>query len=273
MGWGDEIIASGEARRLHKRTGKRVGIYDRKNKIRWSPVWENNPIIIKPHERQQSHVRLINAGGARLYLDYERMFSEYREVFPSEKYTTRRLHQKTPYRFNDWKSARGELHFVKRGNPKYVIIEPMFKPIQKNRNWGFNNWQKVVNLCPDVPWLQINPKGSPRLYGVHHIPAQNFMDACRCMANAIMYVGTEGGLYHAAGAMFIPSVAIFGGFVSPHNQGYEESINLYDPEGSPCGQRLPCRHCQKILQNIRPQTVAAHVMDLYNAHLSRLQKR
>jgi ADP-heptose:LPS heptosyltransferase len=73
----------------------------------------------------------------------------------------------------------------------------------------------------------------------------------------------EGGLYHAAAALGIPAVAIFGGWVSPANQGYdgEDIVNLYEHMNgeSPCGQRVPCPHCRAALDRITPQTLIQHI--------------
>lgn len=272
MGWGDEIIASGEAKRLFDKTGEPVIIRGRRNEVRWSPVWKDSPYIIGPGQNHKGSTQdMKNCGGHRFYLDYERMSREFNAVYPGRSYTSKVQDGRLPYRFNNWKSARGELHFVKRSEqPKYIIIEPHFKPRQWNRDWGWTNWVKVVRLLPKLPWVQIDPIGKPILPGVKHIPANNFIKACELMGDAIMYVGPEGGLYHAAGALHIKSVAIFGGWVSPENQGYEESVNIYDPEGSPCGSRIKCKHCMNILRSIRPKDIANHVERLYDEHLSSL---
>ena len=274
MGWGDEILASGEARRLYEKTGKRVLITNKHDQGRWSPVWQGNPIIIKPPKRDGSlpdHVKMKNCGGHRFYLDYERMEREFKRYYPNRPFRTSVRDGRLPYRFNDHDSARGELHFVtKAERPKYIIIEPHFKPGQYNRDWGWSKWHKVVNLLRGYPLLQISPMGKPALPGVQHIPANNFIDACRRMGEAIMFVGPEGGLYHAAAALHIPSVAIFGGFVSPANQGYPESINIYDPEGSPCGNRTMCKHCRDIMKNLHPATVANAVKGMFNDRVSYL---
>lgn len=256
MGWGDEVLVTGEARKLHEGDPKRrkVKIYGRGNMPRWSPVWEGNPIILKPHQSER-HLRLVNGPGHRPYIDYDRMMAEFQKFYPGRPFTTKKKHPDLPYRFTDHRCTRGELHFVERGKPEYVVIEPHNKTLNPNRNWGWARWQQVVDTLPDVPWMQINPNGAKILRGVRHIPAPSFMDACRRLAGAMLYVGPEGGLYHAAAAMGVRSVAIFGGFVSPDNQGYDDCVNIYIREGSPCGQRVPCRHCQKALMQIEPRVV------------------
>ena len=45
MGWGDEIIVTGVARRLQEdaRSWLRVRVLDRKGRPRWHPLWDQNP--------------------------------------------------------------------------------------------------------------------------------------------------------------------------------------------------------------------------------------
>ena len=42
----------------------------------------------------------------------------------------------------------------------------------------------------------------------------------------------EGGLHHAAAALGMPAVVLFGGMISPRNTGYDVHVNLAidDPE-------------------------------------------
>ncbi len=270
MGWGDEILVTGEARKLYERDRKkrRIKVYGRGNVARWSPIWQNNPIILQPHENER-HLRLVNGPGHRPYVDYDRMRAEYELICPGRPFTTKKKDPRLPYRFTDHRCTRGELHFVKPGKPEYVVIEPHNKLVNPNRDWGWQRWQDVVDALPDIPWVQINPTGMKILRGVRHIPAPSFMDACRRLAGAMLYVGPEGGLYHAAAALGVRSVAIFGGFVSPANQGYDDCINLYVQEGSPCGQRVPCQHCHEALKQIKTETVVASVKQLMAAPVNK----
>jgi ADP-heptose:LPS heptosyltransferase len=145
-----------------------------------------------------------------------------------------------------------------------VVIEPHVKEIQHNRKRGWDRWQAVVDALPELDWVQINPAGTALLRGVRSLPAPSFLHACRRISGAAAYVGPEGGLYHAAAVFHVPSVAIFGGYVSPANQGYDDCINLYEPEGSPCGQRVPCDHCTEALARITPEQVIHHVAQVMN---------
>ena len=66
-----------------------------------------------------------------------------------------------------------------------------------------------------------------------------------------LFIGTEGGMHHAAAALNKKAVIIFGGHISPNITGYSFHKNLYiDDESSPCGNKLKCKHCEECLNKI-----------------------
>ena len=59
-------------------------------------------------------------------------------------------------------------------------------------------------------------------------------------------MGWEGGFSHAAAALDKKAVVLFGGWIHPNTTGYKFHSNIYiDIEGSPCGMRNYCEHCNK----------------------------
>lgn len=264
---GDEILVTGEARYLQEKHGPgapQVAVRGRDGSRRWSPLWAGNGRIAKPGAAQGPFLDLIHGPNCRPYIDYAQMESEFRTKYPNRPVVLKHA-KDIPWRFTAARVRRGELPGIERLRPSgYAVIEPHYKAIVPNRDWGWANWQAVVETV-EADWLQINPAGARVLNGARHIPANDFIEACRLLSGAALYVGPEGGLYHAAAALGIPAVAIFGGYVSPANQGYDEAaINLYEPmEGqSPCGMRLPCPHCREAMARIQPDTVARHVKAL-----------
>lgn len=258
MGWGDEILASGEARHAQKQDPqhRRVQILDRNDRPRWHVLWERNPRIARPEERGD-FIRIYHAAFHRPYIDWDRMRREFAEIHPGRKFRTKNIRdRRLPWRFTGAKCRRGELPGITR-LPKgdYVVVEPHHKSIQVNRDWGWAKWQAVVDALPEIDWVQINPRKTPILKGVRHIPAATFPEACTLLSGARAYVGLEGGLYHAASALGLKGVGLFGGYISPANQGYDDFVNLYEPMGgeSPCGQRVACPHCQEAMRRISPE--------------------
>ncbi len=271
MGKGDEILVAGEARHLQEqwllahpdvKAAPLVQVVDLHGRPRYHPLWIGNPRIAPPGRFfPKDHRPLIvkSAARCRPYIDYDRMKADFGRAFPSRTYDVRYKHKKTPWRFTDHKCKRGELFTRRLRKRPIVIIEPHCKiGVSPNRAWGWDNYQAVVNAI-DVDWVQINEQGAPLLNGVRHKPADTFTRACELLSGSWAYFGPEGGLYHAAAALGVPAVAIFGGFVSPANQGYDEPayVNLYEGmDGeSPCGQRVPCGHCTKAMRQITPDMV------------------
>lgn len=62
-------------------------------------------------------------------------------------------------------------------------------------------------------------------------------------------------MHHAAAALGIPAVVIFGGYVSPAQTGYAAQMNLFTG-GQPCGRRTECAHCADAMSDITPAMVA-----------------
>ena len=75
------------------------------------------------------------------------------------------------------------------------------------------------------------------------------------LKEAKLFVGTDGGLHHAAAALGIPSVVIWSGFTSPKHLGYDFHTNIHDGS-KPCGKfKEICKHCEEKRKAISVDTV------------------
>ncbi|MFQ6016778.1 MAG: glycosyltransferase family 9 protein [Kiloniellaceae bacterium] len=261
-------MATGEARRLQETDPERrpVAVYGRDGRARWSSLWEGNPRILTPRQACQndSHLRLVNGPGCRPYIDYARMARDFAAVFPGRRLTTKVKDPRLPWRYTSWRCTPGELYTPRIAPRGYIVVEPHVKAgASPNKDWGWARWQALVDEIR-LPWVQLGPPGTRLLEGVRHLVTASFMDACAALLGAKAAVLPEGGLHHAAAALDIPAVVIFGGMTSPANTGYDAHINLYEPADgdSPCGQRVPCEHCEAAMAAIRPEAVAAHLEGL-----------
>ena len=266
MGWGDEIMAAGQARAMQRTDSRKVAVTDVAGRVRWHPVWRGNPRIATLNEAEREDIqRLTNGPGCRPYVDYARMRREFARVYPGRPFTTKTTDARLPWRFTDWRVERGEI-YVRKAAPRgeAVIVEPHIKAgASPNKQWGWSRWQELVSRL-DVPWVQLGPPGVRILDGVRHVPTMTFLDACAVLSGARGAVLPEGGLHHAAAALGIPAVVIFGGRSSPANLGYEGHVNLFDPANgrSPCGQAVACAHCARAMAGIAPADVAQHLENL-----------
>ena len=235
MGWGDSLMACGEAKELHEKTGQKVMIGDNKLIQHEPEIFANNPFVsnkIKPDA-----VWLNNCIGNRPYIKHTKngriIFNNYRPK-PAHLFFTDK-----------------ELEWARQNAPKdFIVIEPNVKETYKhtvNKAWHY--WDEL--LKHDYPFYQLGMKEPI----TRRIKTQNFREALLILSQAKMFVGTDGGLHHAAAALGIPAVVIWTGFTSPKHLGYDSHINLHDG-GEPCGTYSGlCPHCVKISKKITVEQV------------------
>lgn len=247
MGVGDEILAAGDARRLRETIGcGPVTILDRRGLPRWHPVWQFCEDVA--HPRLNSPHTVTNGGRARPYAVPGK---------PSREQWEWVDYKPTPARIeiagsilDRWRGITG------------VIVEPNIKPgASVNKDWGFDRWQRLVELAPDIPWLQIGPADTTRLPGVRFVQTPTIFDAFAVLSFATAAVLPEGGLHHAAAAVGTRAVVIYGGFISPRQTGYDRHINLFTG-GIPCGYRVPCPHCREAMAGISPEMVLKNLRSI-----------
>lgn len=244
-------MAAGQAERLYRESpGSRlpVMILDKSRQPRWCDLWQGNPAIVSPAYRLsgQPYQTLVNSVGCRPYIQYP--FTAVRGL-----------------RFTDWRARDhvGHLYFtagelalgeqVRADVGPFVVMEPDVKPLSSpNKRWGIERFAAVVAALPDVTFVRVHGDDCLPFAPVRNIQTRSFRASCAILAASDGYVGTEGGLHHAAAALGKPAVVIFGGFISPRATGYDSPhINIADKgPGSPCGTWLPCRHCQRAMDRI-----------------------
>jgi ADP-heptose:LPS heptosyltransferase len=139
-----------------------------------------------------------------------------------------------------------------KGYKNFIYVEPNVKgSFSGNKDWGFEKWQKVINQCPELRFLQGKGK---KLNGCEQVGTQSFRDACALLYHADLFIGTDGGLHHAAAALGKQAVVVWGGLVSPKILGYETHTNLHSGVPS-CGNHAACEHCRRALDAIKPEMV------------------
>lgn len=157
----------------------------------------------------------------------------------------------------DFRAKPGEIYlsekersFVKRKD--YVIVEPNVKDwtVGFNKCWHPDYWQDLVSL--DLPWVQMGPGWVLR--NVDYVYTPTFREALAMLEKAALVVTTDGALHHAAAAMGVPAVVIWGGFVSPKLLGYSQHINICKAKDH-CGNIDLCDHCRDALDSITPDEV------------------
>lgn len=225
MGLGDDVMLTGTVRQAAlKHPGKKIAVGDG-TQIIWSEVFENNPYLTR--EIVPGCVWVHNSPGRRPYI--------------------KKIHE-WGYEYNEeYRAVPGDLYIGKPSDEGFVYIEPNVKgTVTQNKDWGFDNWQRVVNRLPGVRFVQ---GAGRRLDGVTQFDTKSFLDACRILLRASVFVGTDGALHHAAAALGKRAVVVWGGFSHPRIVGYDSHINLHSGV-KPCGRFEKCEHCTEALKSI-----------------------
>jgi|TARA_Y100000310_G_C20700285_1_gene829066 ADP-heptose:LPS heptosyltransferase len=268
MGIGDSIMFIGEAMAARGKTD--VTIVPTTDM--WDPIWNNIPWIklrkdIKPGENfvvVDTHP--MPGGGQRGLRWYHKAWTP-GKVHYNYDYQVK----PTTIVFSDQEIDRAFKLAPKR---PYICLNPSFKNTTStdNKDWGWEKWVELNHLMKDFPFerVQIIPyedytdvSGKVRantdnlLENCWHIPTYDARIAFAILSGAKAMVTTEGGFSHAAGALNIPGVVIFGGFTPPEITNYPRHTAIYpDHPLSPCGAiHRHCAHCREVMDSIMPEDI------------------
>ena len=250
MGWGDEIIVTGVARRLQEegRSWLRVRVLDREGRPRWHPIWDQNPRFARAGWSGPA-LTTTNGPGCRPYIARE---------------TARR------WFWREWVCPVGEIRltaaeraFGARHAARIVVEPTLSGKASPNKQWGRRRWKLLATLLARHGHRvsQVGPGGTPLLPGAEWIETASFREACAVLGAARLAILPEGGLHHAAGALGVPSIVLFGGFISPRQTGYAHQLNVFTG-GDPCGWRVRCGHCAGAMKRIEPEGILDRALAL-----------
>lgn len=243
MGWGDELMACGEAM---AKPGL-VAITDAAGHVRWHPAWENNPKVVK----RDYDSRVISAPGARPYV---------RQVHHNAWEWVSYRPKPAKFFFSD-----EELAFAEQHGKGFVVVEPGLKAKQEsvNRDWGWDNFAKVTSSI-DADWVQLGERQPKLLPNTRWIQTPTPRHMAAILANAKTFLSPEGGVHHTAAAFGLRGVVLFGGFISPHVTGYSFHKNIFIGDGLGCGKRVKCQHCADAWAKIDPERIIKIMRGLIN---------
>jgi hypothetical protein len=152
------------------------------------------------------------------------------------------------------------------GKEPYIVMEPnpSAKSPVANKRWPFDRYEAVAKKLWDEGFtvVQLNYPGARMLKTAHTIPCPSFRHGMAILAGARLYIGGEGGMHHAAAAVGVGGVVLFGGFVPPQVTGYAIHANLtgLEPGAEACGSFNPCEHCRIAMDRIAVEEVVEHAM-------------
>jgi len=263
MGFGDQLLAAGQAQVRYDQSPADgpVTICDLAGMPRWMPLWQGNPVIREPTRKMAPFQEpyILNGKGCLPYLHYP-------------------YSADTGWRFTSWRARdhRGKLYLteleklqaaqLRAAHGPFILVEPPPNRRQPNRAWPIDNWHELVAQLQRVsPYaiLQLSHGLARLLDGTIAIPqpGEGFRGACVALSAAQLLICMEGGLAHAAAALKIPAVVLFGGNISVEALGYPEHTNLiYDHPLTPCGSLKPCDHCAAAWAALKPVDVTEAVL-------------
>ena len=271
MGWGDELMATGEARMLkEKYPDHKILIHNgpsKHMKFRREEMFRNNPYwtpfeklkegekfkVIKNQPKDRGYNVLSRSTANRLH------FQKF-EPIPGDIF------------FDD-----EEIDFAKRElgeliNQPFVYINPAVrgKISDNNKQWGFKKYQTIVKNNPQINFVQCEDglKYTKWLEGVKRIVTHTYRLSCSVMSHATCYISNEGGMVHGGAAVGIPGVVLYGHYTNPKSLGYKNNINFAvdDPEYPyGCGTiHETCDKCIETMRNIPIEKVEKSLIKMYN---------
>jgi hypothetical protein len=251
LGLGDNIMASGLARDALKDRGVRVA-FGEIGQVIWDKnseqIFRNNPNIVFPGNEKRGNVEWIpfykGKRGYNTQGDGHWIWNESWRCVPGQIFLT-----------------DGEQAAAKRYGSGFIVIEPnvpTWKSSAANKHWPFERYQAVADdlISQGRSVIQFFPdrKAGPRLRGARQIRTLTFRDAVAVLKNSALYIGPEGGMHHAAAAVDVPGVVLFGGFIPPSVTGYDTHTNIAGSDRF-CGSFTSCKHCADAMNSIKVETV------------------
>lgn len=225
--------------------GKRIAFGDGQE-IVWDQhsetIFQNNLNVAPPGSEGDKDLEWIPFyRGHRIYNEYDRA---------SNKWIWNYDFRPTPGEivFN-----ADELKFANSFAESFVVIEPnvpAWKTSAANKRWSLERYSQLAQLLvhDKIMVRQHVYHNSAQMAYSKPIKSPSFRHAMAALSKARLYVGPEGGMHHAAAALGIPAVVIFGSWIPPQVTGYDFHTNL--AHGTACGSLSPCPHCADGLNKI-----------------------
>jgi ADP-heptose:LPS heptosyltransferase len=233
MGYGDDIMATAQARALFMETGKKA-VFGAGPDRYWSPLFQGHPYIAQPGEPGKT---IDNYPGRRPYVRRE---------------TKRRMAFEKRFRADP---GHLEIELQPCLSEPYVVVEPHVKGKYSadNKDWGWEKWQALVNLLSKkIAIVQFEYGHAKHLDNVHVVATPSIIDALAALKGADRFYGTDGALHHGAAAFGKPATVVWGGYSPPEVLGYDFHRNI---GGGWCGARRRCRHCRRAMEKISVEEV------------------
>ncbi len=241
MGLGDWILASGQAEQIPGPVvfgnGERV-YYEEE-------IFSGNPKISRIGK---GATWVANFPGSRPYIQ---------EIDTAKKFYTFNPNYRAPYG-KIYLTEQERSWAAEQVKGDFILVEPFTKEpiggfLYLGRNKRWDKWEQLLKL--DYPWLQVGQK--PPM--TRQVPTKSFRRAMALIERARLVITTDGAVHHAAAALGVPAIVLWGGVVSPRVLGYPTHINVWNG-ATPCGTfGHECDHCKEAMRSIALDQVTRHL--------------
>jgi len=194
--------------------------------------------------------------------------ANYGTIFPSVSYTisaARIIAELLGIKMNDdtmeihlseEEMRMGREHLVGLRNP--VAFHTRATSTQ-NKLWTDESWQTLVQNCPEYTFVQVGDRVEPPVSGAVDLRGLPLREAFATIKHCSALVGLESAFAHAAAALGVPAVVLFGPS-NPEVWGHPTAINLYARRRcSPCIDTLgrsQCPYDRACMRSIQVQEVS-----------------
>ena len=136
------------------------------------------------------------------------------------------------------------------------------KNYNQNKFENFNVWQDVVNkLSKDINVVQVGLTQQILNNVIDFTNKTTFREAAGIVGKSKLFIGSEGGMVHAATAFNVNSVAIMTSFTHPTLVRYpgSEYIWLNNDNHGPCGMKIKCEKCHNNMKILNSQDIIKRI--------------
>ena len=260
VGLGGYLMWTPLAREVNKMTGgaKVLPVETNGNfiKIIHSPIFENNPHMCQDFE-EKSYLLPISFNNPST--NYCKSDTPEKAIQRHDKHIIHQICEHYGINNAELKCeiflSEAEItnaaNLLKDVDGDFITIDPHTKDeYTVNKRYPFQKWQNVVDKVrnnSEIKIIQIGNKTDQVLEGVIDFTGiTTFRQAAAIISHAVLHVGPEGGLMHAANAVGTKSVILITGFLHPRMTCYKENSNIWIGKNhGPRGMKIECPKCKK----------------------------